>query len=91
VLAVVENGTYDDGIPFLDFFRSNLDGYIQKTINMYNNINEEDIIVALEEVKEFEQQTADTGRTITYANAYQYLDNTGSYVRTGLKTPRILI
>jgi hypothetical protein len=81
-LAVVENGTYDDDIPFLDFFRSNLDGYIQKTINMYNNITEEDIIAALEKVKEFEQQTADTGRTITYANAYQVYDNvTGAYVR----------
>jgi hypothetical protein len=80
VLAVVENGTYDDDIPFLDFFRSNLDGYIQKTIDMYNNINEEDIIAALEKVKEFEQQTADTGRSVTYSTAYQSSVN-GVYVR----------
>ncbi|MDR2509919.1 MAG: C10 family peptidase [Spirochaetaceae bacterium] len=48
ILAVAENGVYDEEHPFLDIFYANLDGYIQETLDIYNSITDEDIQNALE-------------------------------------------
>jgi hypothetical protein len=48
ILAVVENGVFDEDNPFLAIFYSNLDGYIEETIDIYNSINDEDIEIAIQ-------------------------------------------
>jgi len=47
VLAVAEEGNYDDENPFLGIFYSQLNAYIEETIGIYNSITETDIENAL--------------------------------------------
>ena len=48
VLAVVEEGDYDDDNPFFHIFYSQLDAYIEETIRIYNSITDADIENALD-------------------------------------------
>jgi len=47
VLAVVEQGNYDDDIPFLHVFYSQLHDYIEDAIGIYNSVTEADVENAL--------------------------------------------
>jgi len=49
VLAVVEQGNYDDDNPGLAVFYSHLNAYIEETIKIYNELTQEDINNALNE------------------------------------------
>jgi hypothetical protein len=53
VLAVVEQGSYDDvDNPFMGIFYAGLNAYIEDTIDVYNNITEVDIENALNKVND---------------------------------------
>jgi hypothetical protein len=48
VLAVVEEGNYDDDHPFLNIFYAGLSVYIEDTIGIYNSITQADIENAMD-------------------------------------------
>jgi len=58
ILAVAEEGSYDDGNPFLNVFFSRLAGYIENTIATYNSVTEADIQNALNKINENARATA---------------------------------
>jgi len=58
ILAVAEEGNYDDGNPFLSVFYSCLDDYIKNTIAIYNSVTEADIQNALNKINENTRATA---------------------------------
>jgi len=58
ILAVAEEGNYDDENPFFSVFYSCLDDYIEDTIAIYNSVTEADIENALSKINENARATA---------------------------------
>jgi hypothetical protein len=58
ILAVVEEGNYDDDHPFLNIFYAGLSIYIENTIDIYNSITQADIENALKKKNEIRGATA---------------------------------
>jgi len=58
ILAVAEEGNYDDDNPFMSVFYSQLDSYIENTIAIYNSVTEADIQNALNKINENTRATA---------------------------------
>jgi len=58
ILAVAEEGNYDDENPFLSVFYSHLEVYIEDTIAIYNSVTEADIENALNRINENARATA---------------------------------
>jgi hypothetical protein len=52
IIAVVEDGNFEDEHPFREVFLANLTGYIMETIEVYNNITEADIAAALKNLED---------------------------------------
>jgi len=71
VFAVVENGEFNSDNPFTDVFYSNLVGYILETIDIYNNVTDEDIEAAQEKSKKLDFRGAtwvENGYTVYQAH-----------------------
>jgi len=77
ILAVAEEGSYDDDNPFLGVFYSQLEDYIENTIAIYNSITQADIANALKKNNESARATApdldvtDVGRLGGFITTYK--------------------
>lgn len=56
IIAVVEDGDFEDENPFREVFLANLTDYITETIEIYNNITEADIAEALKNWENKQEQ-----------------------------------
>lgn len=71
VLAVVPKGDYDTAEGVLKVFRSNLDGYVQETIDVYNSVTDTDIEAAKKRWAQIQRSVFDE---LPAGNPFGYTD-----------------